>query len=216
MKETLAAIAAMLSVFVAIGQISPSMTIGEFISLYAPVAEVTTPEESAPVAEMPSEPIIVEEPTAPTVELAPINNEVPKQEPVIIIEDPVVPTVELTVGEPATPLAKAYTEADIKAMASVIGIEARGLDPGQKKAVGRCMLNRVDDWGGTIQSVARSGAFVRTNSYTEEDLALANEELYNWSINGPRSLPEGYYYFNGDGEQNYFRKTLSGERLSLL
>ena len=94
--------------------------------------------------------------------------------------------------------------------------EAKGLNAVQKRAVGWCILNRVEDWGGTIQGVAKSSAFKSSSSYTEDELTLANEVLTSWTVDGPRDLPEGYYYFNGNGEQNFFRKELSGERLSLM
>lgn len=140
----------------------------------------------------------------------------PEEETLPVVE----PDVTLTVGEPVSELAEPtlvfYTDADARAIAEVIHAEANGLDATQKRAVAWCVLNRVDDWGGSIQDTARSEAFARSSEYTDEDLALANEVLLNWSMGGPRDLPEGYYYFNGDGKQNFFRMELSGERLSLL
>ena len=229
MKDILTAIAVTLSILVSLGQLDPNMTVGELINLYGPqpqttsvereATEVVTPAENAvpkPEAEVPL--IIVNEPATPEA---------------VLTTEPVVPEVTLTIGEsavseavptaePVTPEVtltigdSSYSEADAKAIAKVMHAEANGLDATQKRAVGWCILNRVEDWGGTIQGVAKSSAFKSSNSYTEEELALANEVLTSWTMDGPRDLPEGYYYFNGNGEQNFFRKEFSGERLSLM
>ena len=196
MKETLTVLAGTLFFLISVGQVDPNMTIGEFVGIH--YGEQVPAEKS--------------EKTEEVLEFSlTMNNEVPKPEPVIVIEDSVEPEITLTVGKPE-PL---YGEADAKAIAKVMHAEANGLDAVQKRAVGWCILNRVEDWGGTIQGTAGSSAFVSSNSYTEEELALANEVLASWTMDGPRDLPEGYYYFNGNGEENFFRKELSGERISL-
>ena len=184
MKETIAAIAGTLFFLVSIGQIDPNMTIGEFVGQYY-------------------EPIFVEE-------------EVPESEeelPLIVIEDPVVPEVTLTVEEPIMPEVTSYTDADARAIAEVMHAEAKGLSDAEKRAVGWCVLNRVDDWGCSIQgAVSQEGAFVRSSYYSDEELALANGLLLDWASNcGLRELPSGYYYFNGDGKQNHFRTSLSSK-----
>ena len=228
MKEVLATVATVLAFLISLGQLDPSMTLGEFVGTYSPQPQAVSAEREA----------------AETVTLA--ENAVPKPEaevPLIIVNEPatpeavpttepVVPEVTLTIGESAVPEAiptepitpevtltvgdSSYSEADAKAIAKVMHAEAKGLNAVQKRAVGWCILNRVEDWGGTIRGVAESSAFVSSGSYTEEELALANEVLTSWTVDGPRDLPEGYYYFNGNGEQNFFRKELSGERLSLM
>ena len=236
MKELFGAIALTLSISISIGLLDPSMTLGEFVGAYSPqpqavsaereAAETVTQAENAvpkPEVEVPliivNEPATPEavpttEPVVPEVTLTIGESAVPEPVPTV---EPIEPEVTLTIEPMATtPTVKAYTDADVKAVASVIGAEARGLNATQKRAVGRCITNRVDDWGGTIRSTVNSGAFVRSNNYTNEDLVLAEEALYRWSTNGPRDLPEGYYYFNGKGKQNFFRKELSGERLSLM
>ena len=204
MKELFGAIALTLSIAISLGLLDPSMTLGEFVGAYSPqpqavsaereAAETVIPAENAvpkPEAEVPL--IIVNEPDTPEA----------------IPTEPITPEVTLTVGD------SSYSEADAKAIAKVMHAEAKGLNAVQKRAVGWCILNRVEDWGGTIQGVAKSSAFKSSSSYTEDELTLANEVLTSWTMDGPRDLPEGYYYFNGNGKQNFFRKELSGERLSL-
>lgn len=238
MKDILTAIAVTLSILVSLGQLDPNMTVGELIKLYGPQQQTTSVEREATEVVIPE--VMDNEIPKPVEEESRIIINEPATPEAVPTTEPVVPEVTLTIGESAvpepvptvepiepevtltiepmatTPTVKAYTDADVKAVASVIGAEARGLNATQKRAVGRCITNRVDDWGGTIRSTVNSGAFVRSNNYTNEDLVLAEEALYRWSTNGPRDLPEGYYYFNGNGEQNFFRKELSGERLSLM
>ncbi|MBR3414744.1 hypothetical protein IKG73_01855 [Candidatus Saccharibacteria bacterium] len=230
MKDILTAIAVTLSILVSLGQLDPNMTVGELINLYGPQPQTTSVEREAtevvvpevmensipkPTEEAPhiviNEPVVPEaiptEPITPEVTLTIGESAVPEPVPTV---EPVTPEVTLTIGD------SSYSEADAKAIAKVMHAEAKGLNAVQKRAVGWCILNRVEDWGGTIRGVAESSAFVSSGSYTEEELALANEVLTSWTVDGPRDLPEGYYYFNGNGEQNFFRKELSGERLSLM
>ena len=228
MKELFGAIALTLSISISIGLLDPSMTLGEFVGAYSPqpqavsaereAAETVTQAENAvpkPEVEVPliivNEPATPEavpttEPVVPEVTLTIGESAVPEPVPTV---EPIEPEVTLTVGD-------SYSEADAKAIAKVMHAEAKGLNAVQKRAVGWCILNRVEDWGGTIQGVAKSSAFKSSSSYTEDELTLANEVLTSWTVDGPRDLPEGYYYFNGNGEQNFFRKELSGERLSLM
>lgn len=204
MKELFGAIALTLSISISLGLLDPSMTLGEFVGAYSPQPQAVSAEREAAETVIPAENAVPKpEPEAPLIII---------DEPVVpeaIPTEPITPEVTLTIGD------SSYSEADAKAIAKVMHAEAKGLNAVQKRAVGWCILNRVEDWGGTIRGVAESSAFVSSGSYTEEELALANEVLTSWTVDGPRDLPEGYYYFNGNGKQNFFRKELSGERLSL-
>ena len=124
---------------------------------------------------------------------------------------------EETVVESSEPKVVIYSSADAALIARVMHAEAKGLSNNEKKAVAWCILNRVDAWGRSIQSVATEpGAFAISSHYTDEELTLALEVLDNWALDGARELPPGYLYFNGNGDENLFRKDFSStERFSV-
>ena len=225
MKELFGAIALTLSISISLGLLDPSMTLGEFVGAYSPqpqavsaereAAETVIPAENAvpkPEAEVPL--IIVNEPAIPET--------VPTAEPVtpevtLTVGDLVTPEVTLTV-EQAMPVISTMpepSEADFEKIARIINVEG-GKDFNQQVGVGACFFNRVVGWGQTIQEVASSGAFKKGAHYTEENLLAAKEAYRQMALSDEeRVLPSGYYYFNGNGKQNFFRKELSGERLAL-
>lgn len=215
MKEVLATVATVLAFLISLGQLDPSMTLGEFVGAYSPQPQAVSAEREAAETVIPAE------------------NAVPKPEPeapLIIIDELVVPEVTLTVGDlvtpevtltveqamPVTSTMPEPSEADFEEIARIINVEG-GKDFNQQVGVGACFFNRVVDWGQTIQEVASSGAFKKGAHYTEENLLAAKEAYRQMALSDEeRVLPSGYYYFNGNGKQNFFRKELSGERLSLM
>jgi len=206
MKEVLATVATVLAFLISLGQLDPSMTLGEFVGAYSPQPQAVSAEREA----------------AETV--TPAENAVPKPEPeapLIIIDEPVAP--EAIPTEPITPEVTMSvistmpepSEADFEKIARIINVEG-GKDFNQQVGVGACFFNRVVGWGQTIQEVASSGAFKKGAHYTEENLLAAKEAYRQMALSDEeRVLPSGYYYFNGNGKQNFFRKELSGERLAL-
>ena len=111
---------------------------------------------------------------------------------------------------------------DVKALAAVMFIEARGLDTREVAMVGWCVLNRVDRGDGTIPAICYSSQFAlyHTNKayHNTTDYAwLAEDVLIRWYLEKQgvhevgRVLPQDYFWFYGDGRHNYFRNNFNGK-----
>lgn len=88
----------------------------------------------------------------------------------------------------------------------------------RQAAVAWCALNRYDagTWGDTLKEVLtrpKQFAYHQDVEPSEEMLTLAEDIIARWAIektgteNVGRTLPADYYYFEGDGRENHFRKT---------
>ena len=107
---------------------------------------------------------------------------------------------------------------EIEMIAKVLYREARGItDKAQVAAVGWCILNRVDspNYSNSIIEVITSPAQFAwyENTYIEPELLwLAEDIVYRWLLekegvkDSGRTLPQGYFFFEGDGQYNYFRQ----------
>lgn len=107
---------------------------------------------------------------------------------------------------------------DINALARTIWGEARGVpSKAEQAAVAWCVLNRVDaGYGSTVlEVVSAPGQFYgySVNYPLDDDLVeLAKDVLTRWyrekdgETDVGRTLPSDYYYFNGSGGHNWFRK----------
>lgn len=137
------------------------------------------------------------------------------------IEEPgpvhTMPPAEMEVTPEPEPLFP-FTEDDINRMAKTVWAEARGVRTTKEQAaVVWCILNRLDSyrWPNTIAEVVIPVQF----AYHED--APVTEDLYDlcmdvclrwWAEqNGAkdvgRVLPADYFFFEGDGLANHFRKT---------
>lgn len=106
-------------------------------------------------------------------------------------------------------------ETDIEILAKVMLNEAGGVKNRMyQAAVAWCILNRADLYGCSIYEVVSAPAQFAWNENTivREDLKeLAKDVYIRWLLekegyeNVGRVLPEGYIYFHGDGNINYFR-----------
>ena len=111
-------------------------------------------------------------------------------------------------------------EEDAIMLARLTWCEARGCSTTEQAAVMWCVLNRVDDprFPSTIREVIlQEGQFyyLEDAPVTEELLALARDVLARWGmedllVDSGRVLPEGYVFFRGDGQHNYFRDEFIG------
>lgn len=118
------------------------------------------------------------------------------------------------------PVEKTYNipQEEIDALARTIWGEARGVpSKAEQAAVAWCVLNRVDaGYGDTVlEVVSAPGQFVGYSIYypvTDELAELAKDVLTRWykekdgETDVGRTLPSDYYYFNGSGGHNWFRK----------
>ena len=88
----------------------------------------------------------------------------------------------------------------------------------EKAAVAWCALNRLDagTYGETLADVLTTPwqfAYYESSPVTPELEALARDVLERWQAERRgadgvgRSLPEDYFFFEGDGLRNHFRKT---------
>lgn len=112
--------------------------------------------------------------------------------------------------------APCWTEEDAALIARVIWAEGRGLPEPEQAAVAWCILNRVDESGGTIAGTAAApGQFV-IGELHEAQLAIARDVLARWErekageTDVGRTLPPGYLWFTGDGQHNWFRSAYQG------
>ncbi len=110
-----------------------------------------------------------------------------------------------------------FTVDDITNVARTVYGEARGLCKNEQAAVIWCILNRLDNQDSfkshdTIYNVLTKGGFYgfrSSSKVTQEivDLTLDVLDRYLKEKDGEtvsRELPQGYYYFMGDGKHNYF------------
>ena len=131
--------------------------------------------------------------------------------------------IEKAKAEEPAPVAeqpKTYNipEEEINAIARTIWGEARGIpSKAEKAAVAWCILNRVDAGyaSSVLGVVSAPGQFYGYSPYhpLDKDLVeLAKDVLTRWyrekdgETDVGRTLPPGYYYFNGDGYHNWFRQ----------
>lgn len=103
-------------------------------------------------------------------------------------------------------------------IAKVLYREARGIpDKAQVAAVGWCILNRVDspNYSNSIIEVITAPAQFAwyEDTYVEPELLwLAEDIVYRWLLekegvkDSGRTLPQDYFFFEGDGQYNYFRQ----------
>lgn len=109
-------------------------------------------------------------------------------------------------------------------IAKTIYGEARGISSATEQAcVAWTILNRVDCYGGTVESIvttphqfAYSYYFPTVDDNGRDLLSLAKDVLGRWEAekNGEtevgRVLPHDYLWYAGDGYHNYFRNTYEG------
>jgi hypothetical protein len=124
-----------------------------------------------------------------------------------------------SVAPPAVTPEPLYTERDVEMLAKTIWAEARGVpSDAEKAAVAWCALNRLDagTYGETLAEVLTTPwqfAYYESSPVTPELEALARDVLERWQAEQRgaegvgRTLPEDYFFFEGDGLRNHFRKT---------
>ena len=107
---------------------------------------------------------------------------------------------------------------EIEMIAKVLYREARGIsDKAQVAAVGWCILNRVDSpnySNSIIEVITKPAQFAwYEDTYVESKLLwLAEDIVYRWLLekegvkDSGRTLPQEYFFFEGDGQYNYFRQ----------
>lgn len=117
-----------------------------------------------------------------------------------------------------------FDDADVDMLAKLVYSEARGIDSEMEKAaVVWCVLNRVDSarWPDTIQKVVTQKnqfAYNENAPLLPEFQALAENVLWRWwyeklgMIGVGRVLPMCFMHFSGDGERNYFRAQIGGQK----
>lgn len=122
-------------------------------------------------------------------------------------------------ASPAATPEPLYTESDVEMLAKTIWAEARGVpSDAEKAAVAWCALNRLDagTYGETLAEVLTTPwqfAYYESSPVTPELEALARDVLERWQAEQcgaegvGRTLPEDYFFFEGDGLRNHFRKT---------
>ena len=111
-----------------------------------------------------------------------------------------------------------FTESDICTLSEVMYAEYNGIVTilGEEKGgrevrrIGWCIMNRVDEWGGTLQSQANaSGQFAHSyNSTPYYKYAKQMLEMYlDEKLNGAdvRELDRKYKWYGGNGTYNTFR-----------
>ena len=114
-----------------------------------------------------------------------------------------------------------YDESDIVMLAKLMYQECGGVPSDTEKAcVVWTVLNRVDEYGGTIYEVVTAkNQFAYYNDRPVDDALyqLAKDVLTRWNnekngeVNVGRVLPPDYLWFSGDGEHNHFRNAYKGQ-----
>lgn len=135
-----------------------------------------------------------------------------KEEPVIE-ETPAVepdPEPEVIVEEPAP----VETYSSLATMiAKVVWGEARGLGQTEQSCVVWTILNRADAWDKSVESIITAPnqfyydpGFPTTDDHGRDIKVLVQEILNAWESGDDsiRTLPEGYFFYVGDGSHNYF------------
>lgn len=109
---------------------------------------------------------------------------------------------------------------EITMLAKVMYREAGGIEEdSHKAAVAWCVLNRVDSekYSNSISEVITAKyqfAWIPDTPVEEDLLLLAKDVVTRWLLekegieNVGRTLPQGYFFFNGDGQYNHFRQSL--------
>lgn len=112
-----------------------------------------------------------------------------------------------------------YTEETVTMCAKVVWAEARGIQSkAEQAAVIWCILNRYDAgiYGSSIEEVITAPhqfAYSEESPATAELIELADDVLQRWwaektgETNVGRTLPEDYFFFEGDGAHNHYRTT---------
>lgn len=112
-----------------------------------------------------------------------------------------------------------YTEETVTMCAKVVWAEARGIQSkAEQAAVIWCILNRYDAgiYGSSIEEVITAPhqfAYSEESPATAELIELADDVLQRfWAektgeTNVGRTLPEDYFFFEGDGAHNHYRTT---------
>lgn len=135
-----------------------------------------------------------------------------------LLEDSVVYWATVPVSEWDPNIVKyiepCFDEDDVIDLAKLVWAEAGGLCDTECACVVWAVVNRVDEWGGTIHRTIRvpnQYAFYEWMDVYEHTYELCEDVLYRWSLEHMgftdvgRVLPPGYIYWNGDGAHNYFR-----------
>lgn len=117
------------------------------------------------------------------------------------------------VKEVAEKVKPIWDEADAVALAQMAYGEIGGGTAEEKAQTMWCVLNRVDEWGGTpySQVTAPSQFYGYSSSHpvTDELYSIAVDVLTRWQAEKSgaeveRELESGYLFFCGDGLHNYF------------
>ena len=130
-----------------------------------------------------------------------------------VLEEPKPESVE-EFAPPKPP----FTERELEMLAQTVWGEARGCTPDEQRLVVWTVFQRVDAdrWGNSIEAVITAPwqfvGFYENHPIYPEKLELVREEAMRW-WNGEQppllypfatSLP--YFYFDGDGRNNWFRE----------
>jgi hypothetical protein len=119
---------------------------------------------------------------------------------------------------PTSEPAPDYSEAEAEMLAKMVWGEARGCTADEQRLVVWTVFQRVDgdDWGDTIEAVVTARAqfhgYDTNNPILLDIYDLCAEELIAWHDGAEPPTHElyaptaPYYYFEGDGLHNYFRK----------
>lgn len=117
---------------------------------------------------------------------------------------------------------------EITILSKVVYGEARGISSDlEKSAIVWVVLNRVDEYEETIKDVVtKPYQFCYSYYYPvwDELYNLCLDIVYRWKLEKiedldfdiQRTLPNDYFFYYGDGEHNYFRKSLYGEERFLF
>lgn len=109
---------------------------------------------------------------------------------------------------------------EVEMLAKVIYREAGGIEEdSHKAAVAWCILNRVDSekYDNSISEVITAKnqfAWIPNTPIREDLYNLSKDVVTRWLLekegieNVGRTLPSGYFFFNGDGQYNHFRESL--------
>ena len=111
--------------------------------------------------------------------------------------------------------AQTYSPDDVDLLSQVIYGEARGLAADEQRLVVWTVLNRLDKWGGTIETIVTApNQFVGyhpDNPVTMEHWRLCLEVLQQWErgesavVILPYAVNSEYMYFAERDNHNYFR-----------
>lgn len=135
------------------------------------------------------------------------------------IETRTVTRAYQTDATPEQAAAPPYTEETVTMCAKVVWAEARGIQSkAEQAAVIWCILNRYDAgiYGSSIEEVITAPhqfAYSEESPATAELIELADDVLQRWwaektgETNVGRTLPEDYFFFEGDGAHNHYRTT---------